>query len=200
MPTVPTDELIGWLEMARDGGFAAAVHAIGDEANRLALDAFAATGATGRDRACGSCCARSTSRGLAELGVAASVQPEQAMDDRDVAERYWEGRTGRAYAYRALHDAGATMAFGSDAPRRTPRPVDHVGCGGHPIPRRRAARHPEQAVPIEIALASSARTTIEVGQLGGPRRGGPGSAHRRAARHAGRRHLARRALHLQRAL
>jgi predicted amidohydrolase YtcJ len=163
MLTVPTDELVGWLETARVGGFSAAVHAIGDEANRLALDAFAATRAKGRIEHAQLLREVDFAR-FAELGVGASVQPEQAMDDRDVAERYWAGRTGRAYAYGSLHKAGVTMAFGSDAPVA---PLDPWITMSAAVVRARDGRptwHPEQAVPIEVALASSARSTIAVGE------------------------------------
>ncbi len=47
------------------------------------------------------------------------------MDDRDVADHYWAGRTGRAFPYRALLDAGAELEFGSDAPVAPLDPVDH---------------------------------------------------------------------------
>ena len=38
------------------------------------------------------------------------------MDDRDVADRYWAGRTDRAFAFGSLHRAGVRLALGSDAP------------------------------------------------------------------------------------
>jgi predicted amidohydrolase YtcJ len=86
------------------------------------------------------------------------------MDDRDVAERYWAGRTGRAYAYRSFLEAGVPMAFGSDAPVA---PLDPWITMDAAVTRSRGGRpawHPEQAVPADVALVSSARTTIEVGQ------------------------------------
>lgn len=161
--TVPTDELIGWLQIASAGGFAAAVHAIGDEANRLALDAFEATGAPGRIEHAQLLRPAEFAR-FAQLGIAASVQPEHAMDDRDVAERYWAGRTDRAYAYRSLADAGVRMAFGSDAPVA---PLDPWVTIDAAVTRSRGGRpawHPEQTVPVALALESSARTTIAVGE------------------------------------
>ncbi len=163
MLTVPTEELIDWLRTAADGGFSAAVHAIGDEANRLALDAFAAAGAAGRIEHAQLLREVDFAR-FAELGVAASIQPEQAMDDRDVAERYWSGRTNRSYAYRSLHDAGVTLVFGSDAPVA---PLDPWITMAAAVTRSRDGRpawHPEQGVPIEVALASSSRSRIAVGE------------------------------------
>jgi predicted amidohydrolase YtcJ len=165
MLTVPTEELVDWLRMAADGGFQAAVHAIGDEANRLALDAFAATGAPGRIEHAQLLREVDFAR-FAELGVAASVQPEQAMDDRDVAERYWAGRTPRSYAYRSLLDAGVTMVFGSDAPVAPLDPWITIAAAVTRSRDGRPAWHPEQTVPVEIALASSSRSSIAVGQPG----------------------------------
>jgi len=36
---------------------------------------------------------------FAAVGVIASVQPQYAVADRDVADRHWLGRTGRAFPY-----------------------------------------------------------------------------------------------------
>jgi len=94
---------------------------------------------------------------LAALGVRASVQPEHAMDDRDVAERYWAGRTSRAFAFRALLDAGAELAFGSDAPVA---PLDPWITMAAAVTRSRDGRepwHPEQSVSPLEALAASTR-------------------------------------------
>jgi predicted amidohydrolase YtcJ len=53
---------------------------------------------------------------FAALGVLASVQPIHATADMEIAERLWGDRCATAYAWRSLGDAGATLAFGSDAP------------------------------------------------------------------------------------
>jgi predicted amidohydrolase YtcJ len=101
------------------------------------------------------------------MGVRASVQPEHAMDDRDVADHYWAGRTGRAFAYRALWEAGAELALGSDAPVA---PLDPWVTISAAVSRSRDGRepwHPEQALPIEVALAASANRVTELA-VGGP--------------------------------
>ncbi|MES1212244.1 MAG: amidohydrolase family protein, partial [Leifsonia sp.] len=93
---------------------------------------------------------------FAALGVRASVQPEHAMDDRDVADHFWAGRTGRAFAYRALWEAGAELALGSDAPVA---PLDPWVTISAAVSRCRDGRepwHPEQALPIEAAMRASA--------------------------------------------
>src|SRR3972149_9719724 len=58
----------------------------------------------------------------AELGVVASMQPIHALSDMAMAERFWGERTRHAYAWRAQLDAGARLAFGSDAPVESPNP------------------------------------------------------------------------------
>ena len=90
-----------------------AVHAIGDLANREALDAFEETrgdwqplGLRQRIEHAQLLAPEDVPR-FAELGVAASVQFSHAPSDRDLADRFWGGKTGGAYAYRSLLDAGA---------------------------------------------------------------------------------------------
>ena len=98
-----------------------AVHAIGDAANRAALDAFEATRDAWRPRGLRQRIEHAQLLDAADmprfaaLGVSASVQFSHAPSDRDLAERLWEGHPG-AYAYRSLLDAGALLANGSDAP------------------------------------------------------------------------------------
>jgi predicted amidohydrolase YtcJ len=88
--------------------------------------------------------------------VRASVQPEHAMDDRDVADHFWQGRTGRAFAFRALLDAGVELSLGSDAPVA---PLDPWITMAAAVTRSRDGRdpwHPEQALTPLEALAASA--------------------------------------------
>jgi len=92
---------------------------------------------------------------FAALGVRASIQPEHAMDDRDVADHYWSGRTDRAFPYRSLLDAGAELELGSDAPVA---PLDPWVAIAAAVTRSRDGLppwHPEQSLPIEAALRAS---------------------------------------------
>jgi predicted amidohydrolase YtcJ len=93
------------------------VHAIGDLANREALDAFAAVPAAIRPRIEHAQCLHADDiPRFAQLGVTASIQPSMAVTDAPVAERLWADRLDGAYAYRSLHASGARLALGSDAP------------------------------------------------------------------------------------
>ncbi|HEY6692899.1 MAG TPA: amidohydrolase [Solirubrobacteraceae bacterium] len=111
------DEFEEIVRGATAAGVPVAVHAIGDRANRDALDAFAAIPGAIRPRIeHAQCLHRDDIPRFAALGVTASVQPSMAVTDAPVAERLWADRLDGAYAYRSLHAAGARLALGSDAP------------------------------------------------------------------------------------
>lgn len=157
--TVPYDELLPLLRRAHAGGIAPAVHAIGDRANARVLDALEAVEPGGwRGRASiehAQLLRRDDVERFARLGVVASVQPEHAMDDRDVADRYWAGRTDRAFMLADLQAAGVELALGSDAPVA---PLDPWIAIAAAVGRARDGRepwHPEQAIDVRAALAAS---------------------------------------------
>jgi predicted amidohydrolase YtcJ len=154
MVLVAPDELVPLLRRAASHGIDAAVHAIGDRANELVLDAFAAAGTTGRIEHAQLLRAADAAR-FAALGVVASVQPAHVLDDRDVADRLWAGRTGRAFAYRTLLDAGAGLVLGSDAPVAPLDPWVTLAAAVHRSGDRRPSWHPEQEIPLPVALAAS---------------------------------------------
>ena len=163
--TVPMHELRTLMAAARDAGIGAAIHAIGDRANTAVLDTFEELGMAGVIEHAQLVQEEDFAR-FRELGLAASVQPEHAMDDRDVAEMFWPGRTGRAFALASLHRAGAPLRLGSDAPVA---PLDPWFALSSAVSRSRDGRepwHPEQRVPAEVALAASARGRSGV-QVGG---------------------------------
>nr|WP_269779438.1 amidohydrolase family protein [Propioniciclava soli] len=151
---VGEDELARLLGRAHAAGLGAAVHAIGDRANRAALDAFAATGAQGSVEHAQLLCTDDIDR-FAALGVTASVQPLHLPDDRDAAEAVWPGRTGRMYPFRSLLDAGARLAFGSDAPVARPDPWAAMAAAVRRSDDARGPWHPEQCVSWREALAAS---------------------------------------------
>jgi predicted amidohydrolase YtcJ len=154
------------LLIARDNGIGAAVHAIGDRANSEVIDIFDDLRMTGVIEHAQLVRSNDFAR-FAELGLVASVQPEHAMDDRDVADRHWAGRTDRAFAYGSLHEAGATLRFGSDAPVAELDPWVAIAAATTRSRGERVPWHPEQRVPLDVALASSmrGRSTVRVGDV-----------------------------------
>nr|WP_269327181.1 amidohydrolase family protein [Kineosporia mesophila] len=154
--TVSPDELRDLLVRAQAHGIRAAVHAIGDRANAEVIDIFEELGTGGTIEHAQLVGTDDFAR-FARLGLVASVQPEHAMDDRDVADRHWAGRTDRAFAFGSLHEAGVTLRFGSDAPVSPLDPWFAISAATARSRDDRAPWHPEQRVPLEVALASSMR-------------------------------------------
>jgi len=104
-------------------GFQIAVHAIGDRANRVALDAFEATA-----RTTGKTDARhriehaqfiddADLARFAKLGVIASMQPSHLLSDlRWAPAILGPAREHEGYRWHSLLQSGATLAFGTDYP------------------------------------------------------------------------------------
>ncbi len=119
----PPAEFRRVVALADARGLQLAIHAIGDQANHLALDAYeAASKANGRRDAhhrvehaqhlLPSDIAR-----FAKLGVVPSMQPFHKADDGRYADKALDGaRLNGSYAFRQLLDAGANLCFGSDWP------------------------------------------------------------------------------------
>ena len=116
------EELEEIVRAGAEAGWPVGVHAIGDRANREALDAFERTRDVWEPRGLrqriehAQCLAPEDIPRFGELGVAVSCQFTHATSDRDLAERYWPDKLDGTYAFRSLLDTGALVANGSDAP------------------------------------------------------------------------------------
>jgi predicted amidohydrolase YtcJ len=142
-------------------GFPVGVHAIGDQANRDALDGFEAAAEEWRPRGLrpriehAQLLAPEDVERFGRIGVAASVQFSHAPSDRDLADETWAGMTDRAYAWRSLRDAGTLIANGSDAPVEELDPLLGIRAGVLRSIDARPAWHPEQALTVEDTLLAS---------------------------------------------
>ena len=152
--TVDPATLVDLMTRATGAGLASAIHAIGDIANSHALDAFATTGAWGTIEHA-QLVAHADIPRFGRLGVGASVQPEHAIDDRDLTDTIWAGQTAQPYPLRALADTGANLLFGSDAPVS---PLDPWAAMAAAVFRTRDGRdpwQPHERVEAATALAAS---------------------------------------------
>ncbi|HEY5295915.1 MAG TPA: amidohydrolase [Gaiellaceae bacterium] len=152
------EELAEIVRRAAEAGFPVAVHAIGDRANREALDAFEQTrelwqpkGLRHRIEHAQLLSPNDLPR-FAELGITCSVQFSHAPSDRDMADRFWAGKTDGAYAFRSLLESGAVVCNGSDAPIEELDPLAGIRAGVRRTIDERAAWHPEQALTVEQAF------------------------------------------------
>jgi predicted amidohydrolase YtcJ len=150
---------------AADVGLSMTAHAIGDRAMHEILDGYEQLRSYEQERGLPALRHRiehvqivhpDDARRLGKLGIIASMQPIHATSDMLAAEKYWGERANLAYAWRTQLDAGATLAFGSDAPVESPNPfwglhaaVTRRCVGGMPAPD---GWHPEQRLTMQGAL------------------------------------------------
>ena len=118
--------LEAWARAVVEAGFQPAMHAIGDEAARLALEVIERLDPAARVRI-------EHTQQIHESdvprfrGVIASMQPLHKADDcRYVRRRLGPDRLGGTFAFRGLLDAGAVLAFGSDWPVVSCDPLEGV--------------------------------------------------------------------------
>jgi predicted amidohydrolase YtcJ len=145
---LPQPELVELAGRCAAAGLNLCLHAIGDGAVRRALDALeplAGAWPGWRPRVeHAQCVDPADVPRFRRAGAVASMQPIHAVSDREVADREWGERARHAYAWRPLLDAGAVLAFGSDAPVEPADPLRGVDAAvGW---RRRAGWHPELAL------------------------------------------------------
>lgn len=165
---IPSAELVHPEQMQRNiedadaAGLQIAVHAIGDRANHIILGMYEqAERKNGpRDRRfriehAQHLLAADIPR-FAQLHVIASMQPYHCIADGRWAEkRIGPERAKRSYAFRALLDSGATLAFGSDWPVAPTSPL--MGIYAAATRRTLDGKHadgwaPEQKITVEEAV------------------------------------------------
>jgi predicted amidohydrolase YtcJ len=116
------EELEQIVRDGADAGWPVGVHAIGDAANKAALDAFERSREAWQPRGLrqriehAQCLAPEDVPRFGELGIVASVQFTHAPSDEQLAKRFWPDRLEGTYSFRSLLESGAVLANGSDAP------------------------------------------------------------------------------------
>ena len=196
------EELAELIRAAAAAGWPIAVHAIGNRANREALDAFEETRQSWQPLGLrqriehAQCVDPADLPRFAELGVACSVQFSHAPSDRDLAERFWADRLDGTYAFRTLVSGGAVVANGSDAPVEELEPLAGIAAGVLRTIDDRPPWRADQALTVEQALHASTvapawltgderRREAPPRLPGRSRRARPGPCHRPGGRAAG---------------
>ena len=149
------EEFADILRRAAHARWPVAVHAIGDQANRNALDAFEETSNEWQPLGLrhrvehAQCLVPEDVPRFAQLGLTASVQFSHAPSDEELAHRFWADRLEGVYSFRALLEAGTRLINGSDAPIEELDPWAGIVAG--------ALRHwrEDQRVAVEEALVAS---------------------------------------------
>jgi predicted amidohydrolase YtcJ len=154
-------ELEEIIRRGAEAGWPVAVHAIGDQANRDALNAFEATREVWRPLGLrhriehAQCLTPQDLPRFAALGIACSVQFSHAPSDRDLAERFWPDRLDGAYSFRSLWESGALVANGSDAPVEELDPLAGIAAGVTRTIDDRPAWRSEETLTVEQAFQAT---------------------------------------------
>jgi len=177
--TLPPEELWGWLRRTAERGLSAKIHCSGDAAVRLVLDTVARLRAEGFTEtryqvAHGQFVAESDIPRFAELGVSADMSPFiwfPGVIPEAIATVLPAERAGRMQPNRALLDAGALIAGGSDWPV-SESPNAWEGIHGLVTRADPAGVFPgtlwaEQAITLDEAMAAFTINAAEAMGLGG---------------------------------
>ena len=165
---VPQEEMNEIVRIAAQLGLSIAIHAIGDRAAHVALNAIEWAQsylAENPDVAPATAPVRyrlehvqlitpADLERMRRLGVIASVQPFHAVADRDIAQRYWGKRARHAYAYGTMQHMGISLALGSDAPVELfdPLRILYAATMRSDDATRRPPWLPDQALTVQEAL------------------------------------------------
>lgn len=163
------EQIVSIGKKAAQANIALAIHAIGDLATHVSLNALA------RIKDCTDALklkpriehAQLVSPGdfkrFSELGIIASMQPIHAISDQVTAEKYWGERCVTSYAWQSMLNECITLIFGSDAPVEDPNPVKGIRAA---IWRKTMqfpnGWHPEQQLTLEQALRAFTSTPAKI--------------------------------------
>jgi predicted amidohydrolase YtcJ len=171
------DELAEIVRAGAEAGWPVGVHAIGDLANREALDAFEQTRDVWQARGLrqriehAQCLAAEDVPRFAQLGVAVSAQFTHAPSDEHLAKKFWADKLDGTYSFRSLLESGALVANGSDAPVEELDPWAGVVAGvlGHwredPRLTVEQALHATCVAPTWLSHDERVRGTLVPGRL-----------------------------------
>jgi predicted amidohydrolase YtcJ len=144
--------LCEWARAVADAGLSPSMHAIGDEAVRLALDAV-----DNLDDSCRPRIEHAQQIDPADVprfaGRIASMQPLHKADDgRYLRRRVGERRLAGSFPFASLHNAGAILAFGSDWPVVSCDPLLGIRAAVTGLTGDGQVLCPEQNLTVEQAL------------------------------------------------
>ncbi len=160
------------IAAADAAGLKLAIHAIGDRAIDMLIEAMRETAAAGiADRRYRiehfQHPSRAAIEAAAEAGIIASMQPYHAIDDGRWAEkRIGPERIKTTYAFRSLLDAGVILTFGSDWPVAPLSPLEGIYAA---VTRRTTdganpgGWQPQEKITVEEALTAYTVTNAYAG-------------------------------------
>jgi predicted amidohydrolase YtcJ len=153
---IEEEDIYDKMKIAHNKNFQIIIHAIGDKANRIAMDLYKRLlkefpRKDHRHRIeHASMLTEDIISDMAEYGVIASCQPPFINSEYDwIAKRIGDERCKYTYPMKSLVDAGVVLASGSDCPVEDPHPI----MGFHALVTRNSFV-PEECISIEEAIKS----------------------------------------------
>lgn len=167
-PIWPVAQLNPVVAAADAAGLQVAQHAIGDYASEIALDAIEHAIAVNGDRPRRhriehlEYAAPGTAERMARLGVTASMQPVHSDPAifANWAEMLGDDRVDRAFPWPEYEDAGALLAFSTDAPTAPHEALANMyvaSTRASALDRNVGAIHPQYALPLAAAIGHATR-------------------------------------------
>jgi len=145
--------LVEWAKAVADAGLSPSMHAIGDAAVHLALDALDQVDPARRPRIEHAQQIDPADLARFRNGRIASMQPLHKADDcRYARRRLGDERLAGTFAFRSLKNAGAMLAFGSDWPVVTCDPVPGMRAAITGLTLDGDVFAPEQNLTVEETL------------------------------------------------
>lgn len=146
-PNISRETLEAIVKGAHEAGLQVAVHAIGDATMDMVLDVYEHLNGGHRIEHA-SILRGDQIRRMAELGVAASVQPHFVITDWWVLERVGEERAEWVYPFKSMLERGITLGFGTDSPIEPLNPWETV----YAAVTRGYEHTPDEALTLEETL------------------------------------------------
>jgi hypothetical protein len=167
-PIWPVAQLNPVVVAADAAGLQIAQHAIGDHASEIALDAIEHAITVNGERPRRhriehlEYAAPGTAERMARLGVTASMQPVHSDPAifANWAEMLGDDRVDRAFPWPEYEDAGALLAFSTDAPTAPHEALANMyiaSTRASALDRRVGAIHPQFALPLAAAIGHATR-------------------------------------------
>lgn len=133
IPTMTATEYEALVKKAVENNLSVAVHAIGDWANKIALDGLFKVNKLSQQKGLrhriehAQLLTENDIQRLSQLQIIPSMQPCHLKADYELITRHWGWERGaRAFACRSLLDEGANLVLGSDAPVESIDPLEGI--------------------------------------------------------------------------
>ncbi|MBD3170173.1 MAG: amidohydrolase family protein [candidate division Zixibacteria bacterium] len=160
VPLLDSRQLYDYIRRAESSGYSCAIHAIGDKANKMVIDAYNRMKkkykpVLNRRIEHVQIIRPEDLPALKASKAIASLQPSHILADRDTSEKSWGKRSKNAYIFRSMLKHKIPVCFGSDAPIETLDPLIgiYAAVNRHHPDDNRGPWFPQEKLSVQQAVA-----------------------------------------------